>query len=184
MSETVLHHRRGGLGAGRMGTALALRLLAAGCDLTVYNRTKAKTEPLADRGAAVAGAPADLGAADIVFITVGGSDDLIDVVLGPHGLISGPSAPAVVVDCSTVSADASEQVREQLAERGSALLAAPGMGNAKVAGGGPGAPGRARAGADVPAGPALPGPARHGRDLRGRGRDRADRQAVPQPAAG
>jgi 3-hydroxyisobutyrate dehydrogenase-like beta-hydroxyacid dehydrogenase len=133
MSEAVLHHRLGWLGTGRMGTALALRLLAAGCDLTVYNRTKAKTEPLADRGAAVAGAPADLGAADIVFITVGGSDDLIDVVLGPHGLISGPSAPAVVVDCSTVSADASERVREQLAERGSALLAAPVMGNARVA---------------------------------------------------
>jgi 3-hydroxyisobutyrate dehydrogenase len=133
MSETFLHHRLGWLGTGRMGAALALRLLAAGCDLTVYNRTKAKTEPLADRGAAVAAAPADLGAADIVFITVGGSDDLIDVVLGPHGLISGPSAPAVVVDCSTVSADASERVREQLAERGSALLAAPVMGNARVA---------------------------------------------------
>jgi 3-hydroxyisobutyrate dehydrogenase len=133
MSETVLHRRLGWLGTGRMGTALALRLLAAGCDLTVYNRTKAKTEPLADRGATVAGSPADLSAADIVFITVGGSDDLIDVVLGPHGLISGPSAPAVVVDCSTVSADASERVREQLAERGSALLAAPVMGNARVA---------------------------------------------------
>jgi 3-hydroxyisobutyrate dehydrogenase len=133
MSETFLHHRLGWLGTGRMGAALALRLLAAGCGLTVYNRTKAKTEPLADRGAAVAAAPADLGAADIVFITVGGSDDLIDVVLGPHGLISGPSAPAIVVDCSTVSADASERVREQLAERGSALLAAPVMGNARVA---------------------------------------------------
>ncbi len=133
MNETVLHHQLGWLGTGRMGTALVLRLLAAGCDLTVYNRTKAKTEPLADRGAAVAGSPADLGAADIVFITVGGSDDLIDVVLGPHGLISGPSAPAVVVDCSTVSADASERVREQLADRGTALLAAPVMGNARVA---------------------------------------------------
>src|ERR1700744_4406863 len=109
MSETVLHHRLGWLGTGRMGTALALRLLAAGCDLNVYNRTKAKTEPLAGRGAAVArgspapgaGAPAGLGAAYIVFITVGGSDDLIDVGPGPLGLISGPSAPAVVGDCST-----------------------------------------------------------------------------------
>jgi 3-hydroxyisobutyrate dehydrogenase len=133
MSGTALTHQLGWLGTGRMGSALALRLLAAGCDLAVYNRTKAKTEPLADRGAIVAAAPADLGAADIVFITVGGSDDLIDVVLGPRGLISGPSVPAVVVDCSTVSADASEQVREQLAERGCALLAAPVMGNARVA---------------------------------------------------
>src|ERR1700761_4602736 len=118
MSKTVLHHRLGWLGTGRMGSALALRLLAAGCDLTVYNRTKAKTAPLADRGATVAAVPADLGTADIVFITVGGSDDLIDVVLGPRGLISGPSVPAVVVDCSTVSADSSERVRARLAGGG------------------------------------------------------------------
>ncbi len=133
MSDTALNHRLGWLGTGRMGSALAQRLLAAGCELAVYNRTKAKAEPLADCGATVVATPADLGAADIVFVTVGGSDDLIEVILGPKGLISGPSVPAIVVDCSTVSVDASQQVREQLAGRGSALLAAPVMGNARVA---------------------------------------------------
>jgi 3-hydroxyisobutyrate dehydrogenase len=133
MSETALNHRLGWLGTGRMGSALAGRLLAAGCELAVYNRTRSKAESLANRGAAVADAPANLAAADIVFITVGGSDDLIDVVLGPHGLISGPSVPAIVVDCSTVSADASQRVRDELADRGGALLAAPVMGNARVA---------------------------------------------------
>jgi len=133
MSDTALNHRLGWLGTGRMGSALAQRLLAAGCELAVYNRTKAKAEPLADRGATVVATPADLGAADIVFVTVGGSDDLIEVILGPQGLISGPSVPAIVVDCSTVSVNASQQVREQLAGRGSALLAAPVMGNARVA---------------------------------------------------
>ena len=133
MSEVASIHRLGWLGTGRMGSALAQRLLAAGCELAVYNRTKAKAEPLADSGATVVATPADLGTADIVFVTVGGSDDLIEVILGPHGLISGPSVPAIVVDCSTVSADASQQVREQLAGRGSALLAAPVMGNARVA---------------------------------------------------
>lgn len=133
MSDTALNHRLGWLGTGRMGSALAQRLLAAGCELAVYNRTKAKAEPLADRGATVVATPADLGAADIVFVTVGGSDDLIEVILGPQGLISSPSVPAIVVDCSTVSVDASQQVREQLAGRGSALLAAPVMGNARVA---------------------------------------------------
>ena len=106
-----------------------------------------------------------------MFVTVGGSDDLIEVILGPHGLISGPSVPAIVVDCSTVSVDASQQVREQLAGRGSALLAAPVMGNARVAEAGLADPGRIRPGADVPAGPALPGSTRHGRDIRGRGRN-------------
>ena len=133
MARTDLTHRLGWLGTGRMGSALALRLLAAGCDLTVYNRTKAKAEPLAARGASIANTAAGLGAADIVFVTVGGSDDLMDVLLGPRGLITAPSVPAIVVDCSTVSAEASQQVRERLAERGIALLAAPVMGNAKVA---------------------------------------------------
>jgi 3-hydroxyisobutyrate dehydrogenase len=133
MSQAASIHQLGWLGTGRMGSALAQRLLAAGYELAVYNRTKAKAEPLADRGATVVATPADLGTADIVFVTVGGSDDLIEVILGPQGLISGPSVPAIVVDCSTVSADASQQVREQLAGRGSALLAAPVMGNARVA---------------------------------------------------
>jgi 3-hydroxyisobutyrate dehydrogenase len=133
MARTDLKYRLGWLGTGRMGSALAFRLLAAGCDLSVYNRTKAKAEPLAARGASVAETVADLGEADIVFVTVGGSDDLIHVLLGPGGLIEAPSVPAIVVDCSTVSAEASQQVRERLAERGTTLLAAPVMGNAKVA---------------------------------------------------
>src|SRR5271165_704788 len=120
MTRTGLTHRLGWLGTGRMGSALALRLLAAGCDLTVYNRTKAKAEPLAARRASIADTAAGLGAADIVFVTVGGSDDLIDVLLGPRGLITAPSVPAIVVDCSTVSAEASQQIRERLAERGTA----------------------------------------------------------------
>jgi 3-hydroxyisobutyrate dehydrogenase len=133
MTGKDLTHRLGWLGTGRMGAALALRLLAAGCDLTVYNRTRAKAEPLAAHGATITETAAGLGAADIVFITVGASEDLVSAVLGPGGLMDAPSAPAIVVDCSTVSAEASQEVRERLAERGTALLAAPVMGNAKVA---------------------------------------------------
>jgi len=133
MARTDLKDRLGWLGTGRMGSALARRLLAAGCDLAVHNRTKAKAEPLVAQGASFTDTPAGLGASDIVFVTVGGSDDLLAVLLGPQGLIEGPSAPKIVVDCSTVSAEASQQVRERLAERGTALLAAPVMGNAKVA---------------------------------------------------
>ena len=108
-------------------------LLLAGQDVTVYNRTRAKAEPLAAAGARVADSAGELAAADIVFTMVGGSQDLIDAVTGPGGLISGGRAPSVVVDCSTVSAEASEQVRQALAGHGCALLAAPVMGNPKVA---------------------------------------------------
>jgi len=133
MTDQRSDGRLGWLGTGRMGSALVVRLLAQDCDVTVYNRTKAKTEPLAARGAKVAERAADLGAADIVFVTVGTSQDLIDALLGPDALMDGPSAPAIVVDCSTVSAEASQHVRQRLHARGTALLAAPVMGNPKVA---------------------------------------------------
>lgn len=128
--------RLGWLGLGRMGSALARRLLAAGCDLTVYNRTRAKAEPFAALGGKLAGSPADLAAREIVFITVGTPQDLTDAVLGPGGLMSSEAAPSIVVDCSTISVETSRHVRAQLAERGTALLAAPVMGNPRVAGAG------------------------------------------------
>jgi 3-hydroxyisobutyrate dehydrogenase len=126
--------RLGWLGTGRMGAEMARRLLMAGCDLAVYNRSPTKTEPLLRLGAKPAGSAADLGARDIVFIMVGSSDDLISAVLGPDGLMSGAdgAAPRVLVDCSTVSAEASARVRADVATRGTALLAAPVMGNPKV----------------------------------------------------
>ena len=126
-------HRLGWLGTGRMGSELARRLLAADCDVAVYNRTKAKAEPLAAYGAKIANSAAELADRDIVFSTVGTPQDLLDAVLGPGGLISGGAAPAIVVDCSTISVEASAQVRERLAEHGTALLAAPVMGNPRVA---------------------------------------------------
>ena len=126
--------RLGWLGTGRMGVEMARRLLAAGCDLAVYNRSAAKADPLVRLGAKPAGSAAELAARDIVFVTVGTSDDLTAAVLGPHGLMSGGdgAAPAVLIDCSTVSAEASARVRAEIAERGTAFLAAPVMGNPKV----------------------------------------------------
>jgi 3-hydroxyisobutyrate dehydrogenase len=124
----------GWLGTGRMGTEMARRLLAAGCDLAVYNRTPVRAEPLIRLGAKWAGSDAELAARDIVFVTVGSSDDLIAAVLGRDGLFSAPgvAAPRVLVDCSTVSVEASARVRERAAERGTAFLAAPVMGNPRV----------------------------------------------------
>jgi 3-hydroxyisobutyrate dehydrogenase-like beta-hydroxyacid dehydrogenase len=125
--------RLGWLGTGRMGAVLVTRLLGAGCDVTVYNRTSAKAEPLADLGATVASSAAGLAGCDIVFATVGTPQDLTAAVLGPGGLAAGSAAPSVLVDCSTISADASREIRQRLAPRGTALLAAPVMGNPKAA---------------------------------------------------
>jgi 3-hydroxyisobutyrate dehydrogenase len=130
------HSRLGWLGTGRMGFELVRRLLAADCDVSVYNRTRAKAEPLAAHGAKIVGSAADLAAADIVFVAVGTSDDLISALIGPEGLMSDTAAPSVVVDCSTISVEASQHVRQRLAAQGTALLAAPVMGNPRVAGAG------------------------------------------------
>jgi 3-hydroxyisobutyrate dehydrogenase len=133
MTQPVKEYRLGWLGLGRMGSALAHRLLAAGCDVAVYNRTPAKAAPLGAAGAKVVRSAADLAASDIVFVTVGTPQDLMDAVLGPDGLMSSAAAPSILVDCSTISAEASQHVRKQLSERGTTLLAAPVMGNPKVA---------------------------------------------------
>jgi 3-hydroxyisobutyrate dehydrogenase len=123
----------GWVGTGRMGYALATRLLEAGCDLAVYNRTRAKAEPLAELGATVVDAPAELAGRDIVFTMVAGPEDFKAVVLGESGLLSRSGvAPSVIVDSSTVSPYASAQVRAETDSRGVALLAAPVSGNPSV----------------------------------------------------
>src|SRR5260370_15964236 len=81
-------HRLGWLGTGRMGVALIHRLLDAGCDVTVYNRTRAKAEPLAAAGAKIASTAAELGSTDIGFVTVGTSQDFIAALTGPGRLTS------------------------------------------------------------------------------------------------
>ena len=134
MPDTDLRDRTlGWVGTGRMGYALATRLLEAGCDLAVYNRTRAKAEPLAELGATVVDAPAELAGRDIVFTMVAGPEDFKAVVLGENGLLSRSDvAPSVIVDSSTVSPDASAEVRAETDSRGVALLAAPVSGNPSV----------------------------------------------------
>jgi 3-hydroxyisobutyrate dehydrogenase len=125
--------RLGWVGAGRMGHALAARLLAAGHDVAVYNRTRSKTESLADAGAAVVDSPALLADRDVVFTMVAGPEDFKEVVLGADGILAGGSGlPLVIVDMTTVSPEASAEVRDEAARRGVALLAAPVSGNPKV----------------------------------------------------
>ncbi|MEP7207005.1 MAG: NAD(P)-dependent oxidoreductase [Casimicrobiaceae bacterium] len=124
----------GWLGIGRMGYAMAERLVRGGGDVTVWNRTRAKAEPLAAQGARVAAEVAELAGCDIVFVMVSTYDDVREVLLGPAGLLSGDPArrPRLVVECSSISLDGSAELRRELAARGIAMLAAPVSGNAKV----------------------------------------------------
>lgn len=123
----------GWIGTGRMGSQLVLRLLNGGYDVTVYNRTAAKAQPLVDEGAKLVARPVDLADRDIVFSMVSAPKDLAEVTTGPGGLLTDPGvAPRVIADSSTVSAAASEVLRAAAKERGTELLATPVSGNPSV----------------------------------------------------
>jgi len=122
----------GWIGIGRMGYAMAERLAKGGADLMVWNRTRAKAEPLAELGAKVAGQLRELAACDIVYVMVSTWDDVKEVISGANGLLSGPDSPKLLVECSSISLEGSAELRSLLAARGVQMLAAPVSGNAKV----------------------------------------------------
>ena len=123
----------GWIGAGRMGAAMATRLARAGVKVTVWNRTRAKAEPLADVGCIVADSIAELRGMDAVFTMVSTNKDLEQVLVGEGGLLADPDdVPGIVVDCSTVDQAASEAMRAACEERGVEFLASPVSGNGKV----------------------------------------------------
>jgi len=113
-----------------MGFALAQRLSRAGVDVAAWNRTRAKAEPLSALGVTVLDDPSDLADRDVVFTMVSTSADLEEVL---DRLLAHPGqAPRHVVDCSTVSSEASASARQRLADRGVSFIAAPVSGNGKV----------------------------------------------------
>ena len=123
----------GWIGAGRMGFQLATRLLEGGHDVTVYNRTRAKAEPLVAKGAKVVDRPSDLAGLDVVFIMVSAPKDLEEVTMGEFGLLTvDGKSPKVVIDSSTVSTEVSEKVRIYAKGKGTEFLAAPVSGNPAV----------------------------------------------------
>jgi 3-hydroxyisobutyrate dehydrogenase-like beta-hydroxyacid dehydrogenase len=124
--------RIGWIGAGRMGGAMASRLAKAGQDVTVWNRTRAKAEPLTEVGCAIADTIADLRGLDVVFTMVSTPADLEQVLVGDDGLLAGDQVPSIVVDCSTVSTESSAAIRAACDEHGVAFLASPVSGNGKV----------------------------------------------------
>ncbi len=119
----------GWIGTGRMGYEMAARLAKGGCDIAVWNRTKAKAQPLEKYGAKVADSLAELAARDIVFCMVSTWDDVKQVI---GKLLAGAAKPKMVVECSSISLEGSAQLREILARQKIEYLAAPVSGNAKV----------------------------------------------------
>ena len=126
--------RIGFIGLGIMGRPMAGHLLDAGYPVTVWNRTRSKTAPLVERGAAAAASPRDVAAANDLTITmVADTPDVLDVVLGPEGVVHGVRPGSAVVDMSTISPAATREIARRLAERGAEMLDAPVSGGEKGA---------------------------------------------------
>lgn len=126
-------HTLGWIGMGRMGYPMAERLVKDGNTVHIWNRTRAKAEPLAERGAVLVDSPADLSAVDVLFTMVSTGNDLEQVYFGENGVASGNSGamPKIFVDCSSIAVEESQALRARLAEKGAAFVAAPVSGNGK-----------------------------------------------------
>jgi 3-hydroxyisobutyrate dehydrogenase-like beta-hydroxyacid dehydrogenase len=119
----------GWIGTGRMGYEMAARLAKGGCDIALWNRTRAKAEPLAKYGAKVVDTLPELAARDIVFCMVSTWEDVKEVM---QKLLSGSKQPKMVIECSSISLEGSAELRKMLQVKGIQYLAAPVSGNAKV----------------------------------------------------
>jgi 3-hydroxyisobutyrate dehydrogenase len=123
----------GWIGAGRMGLPMAERLLKAGYDLSIWNRTRAKAEPLAKLGGKVVDTLLELKDVDVLFSIVSTGKDLDQVYFGKNSVSGhGGKLPKIFVDCSTISVEESATMRDRLKQLGSEYVAAPVSGNAKV----------------------------------------------------
>ncbi|HAH65579.1 MAG TPA: 6-phosphogluconate dehydrogenase [Rhizobiales bacterium] len=123
----------GFIGLGRMGSAMAANLLAAGHALTVYNRTAAKAEPLVSQGAHLAKTPGE-AARGAVAITMLADDHAVeDAVLGRDGILTALAPGAIHLSMSTISVALAERLEAAHRERGQELVSAPMFGRPEAA---------------------------------------------------
>jgi 3-hydroxyisobutyrate dehydrogenase len=126
-------HSLGWIGMGRMGYPMAERLLKAGHSVAIWNRTRAKAEPLAKKGGTIVDRPSELGGQDIVFSMVSTGKDLEQVYFGEGGLVAASAGPRpkILVDCSSIGIEQSEAIRARLTQLGCGFVSAPVSGNGK-----------------------------------------------------
>ncbi|MBH21446.1 MAG: 6-phosphogluconate dehydrogenase [Rhodobiaceae bacterium] len=128
-----MSHKIGWVGAGRMGYPMASRLAKDGQDVSVWNRTKSKADPLSEYGANVVSALDELHDVDVLFTMVSTGKDLKQVYFGDDGVLSkGSNKSQIFVDCSSISSEDSNEIRERLNEKGVSYISCPVSGNGKA----------------------------------------------------
>ncbi|MGE0563057.1 MAG: NAD(P)-dependent oxidoreductase [Pseudolabrys sp.] len=116
----------GVVGLGKMGAAIAARLMEVGHQVTVWNRTAAKAQPLAEAGAKVAATPAELAAASEVIISILTDADAIDTTYsGASGLLSGDVKGKLFIEMSTVRPETPVALEKKIRAKGASLVECP-----------------------------------------------------------
>ena len=122
------------IGTGMLGNAVGLHLLKSGFNLTVYNRTKEKTNELKNNGAIVADSPKSVAEnSELVIIIVKDADVVKEVSFGKNGIIDGKHEGLVVADMSTINPVESKKISKKFLEHKIIKLDTPVMGGPNVA---------------------------------------------------
>ena len=122
------------IGTGMLGNAVGLHLLKSGFDLTVYNRTKERTDELKNNGAIVADSPKNVAEnSELVIIVVKDADAVKEVSFGKNGIIDGKHEGLVVADMSTINPAESKKISKKFLEHKIIKLDTPVMGGPNVA---------------------------------------------------
>ena len=118
--------RVGFIGFGLMGRPMSLNLLKAGFPLTVWNRTRARTDEIARAGARVAATPREVAANSDVIVTIVSDPPAVESILwGADGVLAGLAPGSTLIDSSTVSPTLARRAAAACAERGAEFLDAP-----------------------------------------------------------
>ncbi|CAL9062746.1 unnamed protein product [Musa banksii] len=126
--------RVGFLGLGIMGSPMAINLLKAGCDVTVWNRTKSKCNHLIDLGAKYEPSPAEVASScDVTFAMLADPESAVDVACGTNGAVKGMGSGKGYVDASTVDGATSKLISKHIRDTGASFLEAPVSGSKKPA---------------------------------------------------
>ncbi|XP_031474114.1 glyoxylate/succinic semialdehyde reductase 2, chloroplastic [Nymphaea colorata] len=133
-SQVKIPLRVGFLGLGIMGSPMAKNLINAGCDVTVWNRTKGKCDQLLDLGARYKSSPMEVASCcDVTFAMLADPESAFDVACGKEGAVHGMAAEKGYVDVSTVDEDTSKAISEHIKATGAVFLEAPVSGSKKPA---------------------------------------------------
>ena len=118
--------RIGWVGTGVMGVSMCGHLLDKGHAVTVFNRTKAKAQPLLDKGATWAESPRAVAAqSDVVFTMVGFPQDVRDVYFGENGVLAGVKRGTVLVDMTTTAPSLAQEIAAAAKAKGAQAIDAP-----------------------------------------------------------